>query len=89
MKLKSGCLLREIGDSHVVVVTGVSAVDFRGMVTLQNDTALFMYKLLEAETSVAEIAGKLVERYGITQEHALDTTEKFVGKLREINIIED
>lgn len=89
MKIKSGCLLREIGDSSVVVVTGAAPVDFRGMITLQNDTAVFLYKALESDTSISDVASKLSEKYGITAEHAVKTTEEFVAKLRKVNIIED
>ena len=88
MKIKEGCLLREIGGSYVVVVSGVENVDFRGMITLQNDTAVFLYKALSEETTEEALADKLVEKYGITKAHALETTATFIEKLRGVGIVE-
>ncbi len=88
MKIKDGCLLREIGGSYVVVVSGVESVDFRGMISLQNETAVFMYKALSEEITMEELCGKLVEKYDVTEEHAMKTSQEFVEKLRGVGIIE-
>ncbi len=89
MKIKSGCLLREIGGNYVVVVTGADMVNFRGMITLQNETAVFLYKAFCEDISLNEAAQKLTEEYDVTEEHALKTVEEFISKLREVGIIEE
>ena len=88
MKIKEGCLLREIGGSYVVVVSGVESVDFRGMITLQNETAVFMYKLLLEDITMDQLCKSLINKYGITEDHAKKTSHDFIEKLRGVGIVE-
>ncbi len=89
MKIKKGFVLREIADTIVVVPTGVLLNEFKGVMNL-NETGKFIWELLqENDMTVEEIANKLVEVYGLEKDKALESTVKFIEKLKNVNVFED
>ena len=53
--------MREVAQSHVVVPTGKAALDFSGMMTL-NETGAFLWRQLEAGTTEPELVAALLRR---------------------------
>lgn len=88
MRVKEGFVLREMTEGIVVVPTGKLLGEFKGMIHL-NRTGKFIWELLQNEISMEEIADKLVDQYHIEKEKAMQSTENFLVKLREVNILEE
>ena len=55
-----------------------------------NETGKFIWELLqENDMTVEEIANTLVEVYGLEKDKALESTVKFIEKLKNVNVFED
>ncbi len=90
MKIRKGFVLREIADTIVVVPTGELINEMKGMIHL-NITGKFIWELLEKEDlTIEEIANRLMKEYGaeFDRERAMQSTEKFVQKLKDANVLE-
>ena len=87
MKLKSGFVLKSVGDNHIVVPIGAQTVDFRCMITL-NDTGAFLWKLLETEQTEESLTAALLKEYDVTAERAAADVAAFVANLQDGALLE-
>lgn len=70
-------ILRTVAGKTVVVPIGQAAETFRGMITL-NKSGKFLWDCLAQEQSEESLAKALVEKYGITEERAMEAVKKFL-----------
>lgn len=82
MTIKGSFILREVAGSHVVVPVGSSAVDFNGMITL-NETGAFLWELLSQGSTTEELIQRLTEEYDVTPEAARHDVEVFLQRMRD------
>ena len=88
MKLKSGFVLKTIGDNHIVVPVGAQTVDFRCMITL-NGSGAFLWRLLEAEQTADDLTAALLAEYDVDEEKARRDVDAFIVTLQENNLLEE
>ncbi len=81
MKLKEGFMLKKILDDYIVVPTGNNIVDFAVAVSL-NETGAFLWKQLEEEKTVSELAEALSGEYGVTADQVTGDVEEFIELLK-------
>ena len=86
MKIKDGFILRTVADTHIVVAVGKQSKNFNKMIKL-NDSAAFLWRLLEKERTAQELAGELVAEYGIDMQQALADAEAFAAALKEAGLL--
>ena len=86
MKLNSGFLTHDDGGSKLLVSTGASK--FSGLVR-SNETAGFIIKCLEKETTEAEIVDKMQKKYDGPKEVIEHDVKKIIAQLRKIGAIDD
>lgn len=71
MKIKEGFTLREMCGENIVTAEGIEHINFNKLISL-NSTAAYLWEALSGkEFTVEDMAGLLVERYGIDKELAL------------------
>ena len=87
MKIKQGFVLRQVADATIVVPAGKASLDFNGMITL-NDTAAFLWKLLEEETDEEALLAAMLKEYDVDADTARAGIEKFLGKLKNEGLLE-
>ena len=80
MKIQPGFLLKEVADSFVIVPTGANIVDFSAMITI-NETGAFLWKCLEVDTTVEELAQKLCSEYETDMDTAIADVKEFTDTL--------
>lgn len=80
MKIREGFILRDIAGDTIAMPCG--DMELNGMITL-NPTGAFLWKLLETETTVQELAAALVKEYAIDEATAKSAVEAFVKKLED------
>lgn len=88
MKLKEDYVLQHVAGSWVVVPMGKAAVDFGGMLTL-NETGVTLWKALETGGEVADLARALTAEYDVSMELAEKDAAAFVQKLRAVGCLEE
>ena len=82
MKLKSGFVLKSVGDNHIVVPVGAQTVDFRCMITL-NETGAFLWERLSADTTQETMVDALLAEYEVDRDTAAQCVDAFIEKLKE------
>lgn len=87
MKIKEGFVLRTVAGSNIVVPVGAAALDFNGMITL-NDSGAFLWKVLEQGGDVDAMVNALLGEYDVDAETARKCSEDFVAKLIEAGCLE-
>ena len=82
MKITENYILREIAGEYIVVPTGSAAMDFKGLITL-NDTGVFLWKLLQEDDQTKEsLLDALCEEYEAVREEAKADIEEFLQRIR-------
>lgn len=80
MKLKEQLLLRQVGDSWVVLPFGAANVDFNGMLSL-NDSGALLWKTLEQGGDREALISALLAEYDVDAATAASDVDKFLEKL--------
>ena len=86
LKLDKEYVLRQIGDDYVIVPVGKAALDFNGMITV-NETGAFLWEQLVKGTSKEGLLETLMETYEVTQEEAERDIDEFLEVLHANNIL--
>ncbi len=86
MRIKQGFVLREVAGQAVVIATGEVSKAFHGMIKL-NATGADIWRGLSEGLTDAQIADRLVERYGADGEAAAADVAAFVRDAREAGFL--
>lgn len=81
MRIKDGFLLRQVAGQTVVLPCG-DEMDLNMMITL-NETAAFLWQLLQEETDVEAMVAELLKEYDVDADTAREAVNAFVAKLGE------
>ncbi len=87
MKIKKGFIVRQINNDYVVAAVGEQSKNFNGIIRL-NQSAKFIWDMLECGSSKQDIVHALLENYEIDEKKASEDVEHFIQKLEEAEILE-
>ncbi|MBR1867256.1 MAG: PqqD family protein [Clostridia bacterium] len=87
MKVKSGFVVRAVGDEHIAVPVGDRAKEFHGMIKL-NETAEFLWSFFKDEHTEEEGIKALTETYDVSDEEAKNGVSNFVKMMTEHGFME-
>ncbi len=87
MKISEGYELKEIAGSYVVLPTGAAAVDFNGIITL-NETGVFLWKKLIDGADKQSLCDAICAEYEIDEQTAMTDIEAFLQKLTDNNCLD-
>ncbi|MBQ9604231.1 MAG: PqqD family protein [Firmicutes bacterium] len=88
MKIKDGYLLRTVAGSNIVVPIGEGAIDFSGVITL-NEVGAFLWRALENGADKDELLQKLTAEYEVDDATASADIDAFIARLREASLLDD
>lgn len=88
MKIKSGFVKRNIAGSEIVVPVGKTAMQFNGMITL-NESGAFFWDCLKEETTKEKVVEKVLEVYEVSREKAEEDVSSFIDMLRENALLDE
>ncbi len=88
MRLKKGLMIHKTPDGYIAVATGDAARSFNGMMRL-SETAAFIMRALQTETTPEAVADALVEQYEVTREVALADVENLICRLEKAGMMYD
>jgi hypothetical protein len=86
MEIKLEFVLREIAGDLLLVPAGKTALDFNGMITL-NEVGGEVWKLLPLVADEEELIARLLEEYDVEESVLRQDVEAFLGELRALKII--
>ena len=88
MKIKDGYLLRTVAGSNIVVPIGEGAIDFSGVITL-NEVGAFLWRVLEDGADKAALLKKLTDEYEVDDATASADIDAFIVRLQEASLLDD
>ena len=87
MKIKSDYKLRTIAGEHIVVPTGKEAVNFNGIITL-NNSGKHLFETLQLGATKETLIEKLMDVYEVDQATAQKDVEAFIKILESKNLLD-
>ena len=87
MKLNKNYVLRPLADTWVVLPLGAEAINFNGMLTL-NESGVLLWQALEKGGDLEALADALMAEYIVDRKDALADAEAFLEKLRKVGCVE-
>lgn len=88
MKLKYTFVIREVADEIVAISVDSDPDEFGGIVRLKPGVA-FLFRLLQEETTAADMTKALMEEYDLESARAAEVVEKFLDRMREQGLLEE
>lgn len=88
MKIKDGYILRQVNNEWIVVTVGQAAINFSGLIRL-NETGAFLFDLMLKETNIDTLVKELTNEFDISEEIALRDVNKFIETLKVKNILDE
>lgn len=88
MKIKSGFIMREIAGDYIVVPTGKAAVDFNGLITV-NEVGKFLWDELLNDVDEEKLVNRLLEEYEVDEDTAVLDVKEFIGQLQSSGILDN
>lgn len=88
MKIKSDFMLREVAGYYVVVPVGSGALDFNGVINL-NESGATLWKAMENDTTEEGLVDALMAEYEVDADTAKADVEEFVKKMKDVKLIEE
>lgn len=86
MRIKEGYALRQVGGDFVVIPMD-SNIHFDKMMTL-NETGGFLWGVIEKGAEISDLVSALTEKYDVDAATAEDAANKFVARLKELELVE-
>lgn len=88
MKLKNEMLLREVAGEIIAIPVGKTALNFNGMICL-NEVGAEIWKGLQEEQSKEEILERILQEFEVSREEAAADLEEFLQQLRHNDLLEE
>lgn len=88
MRLKQGFILHEIGNEHMAVATGEAAENFNGLVR-NNETAAYIFELLQNEITRDEIVDAMCQRYDADRSEIAEDVDRMIREIRNAGFMHE
>ena len=87
MKIKKNYVMREVAGQAIVIAIGEESERFKGMINL-NRTGKDVWKYLEKDLDLPEIAKKIAEKYEVDKYTAMQDIESMTDRLYKAGVLE-
>lgn len=86
MKIEKEYILREIAGDYIIVPVGAAALEFNGMITV-NETGAFLWEKLREGTTKEELLHAMLEEYEVSEKEAEADIQEFLQMLQKNKIL--
>ena len=86
MKIEKEYILREIAGDYIIVPVGAAALEFNGMITV-NETGAFLWEKLREGMTREELLHAMLEEYEVSEKEAEADIQEFLQMLQENKIL--
>ncbi len=87
MKTKSDFILQEVAGSFVIMPTGAAAVNFNGMMTV-NEVGALLWKKLSGGATEEELVAAVLSEYDVAEDVAKRDVHAFIGEMERAGVLE-
>ena len=86
MKIEKEYILREIAGDYIIVPVRAAALEFNGMITV-NETGAFLWEKLREGTTKEELLHAMLEEYEVSEKEAEADIQEFSQMLQKNKIL--
>ena len=86
MKIEKEYILREIAGDYIIVPVRATALEFNGMITV-NETGAFLWEKLREGTTKEELLHAMLEEYEVSEKEAEADIQEFLQMLQKNKIL--
>lgn len=86
MRVKEGYILREVAGNFIVIAVGEAALDFNGVITL-NETGAFLWNKMSSDVKEQDLVYAMISEYEIDEATAKRDVLAFVEKLEKAELL--
>ena len=87
MKIKGEYLLREVVGETILVPVGKTALEYNGMIII-NETGALIWKALEQHLTEQETLEKMMDAFEVDIDEASADLQEFLTYLKSVGLIE-
>ncbi len=87
MRINKEFVLREIAGDYIAVPTGKTALDFNGLITM-NEVGVSIWKMLAEDVTLEDIVQGILAEYDVDEDIAREDVQDFIDTLYEKGILE-
>ena len=87
MRINKEFVLREIAGDYIAVPTGKTALDFNGLITM-NEVGVSIWKMLAEDVTLEDIVQGILAEYDVDEDIAREDVQDFIDTLYEKRILE-
>ena len=86
MKIDRNFVLREIAGEYIIIPTGKTALEFNGLITV-NEIGMELWKMLQNEVTFDDLLKGIMEEYDVDEEVAKEDIRDCLDKLIDGGIL--
>ena len=86
MKIDRNFVLREIAGEYIIIPTGKTALEFNGLITV-NEIGMELWKMLQNEVTFEDLLNGIMEEYDVDEDVAKEDIQDFLDKLSNGGIL--
>ena len=86
MKVSDEFILRNVAGDNLLIPTGSSALDVKGLILL-SESGVLLYNKLENGCTKEELVAALTAEYAVSDDEAARDTEAFLNQMRQLNML--
>ena len=88
MKIDRNFVLREIAGEYIIIPTGKTALEFNGLITV-NEIGMELWKMLQNEVTFDDLLKGIMEEYDVDDNQAEKDVVSFINLLKDNNLLEE
>lgn len=87
MQIKKDFVLREIAGEYIIIPTGSTALEFNGLITV-NEVGVLLWKMLQEEVTLEQLVQGVMAEYEVEEEVVTEDIQEFLDTLMQGGILE-
>lgn len=80
MRINKEYVLREIAGDYIIIPIGSTALEFNGLITV-NEVGVTLWKMLQEEVSLDDLVQGILAEYDVKEEVAREDIQDFLDEL--------
>lgn len=80
MRVKKDFILREIAGDYIIIPTGKTALDFNGLITV-NEVGASLWNMLQKEVTLEDLVQGILDEYDVEESVAREDIQEFLEAL--------
>lgn len=86
MKVSDEFILRNVAGDNLLIPTGSSALDVKGLILL-SESGVLLYNKLKNGCTKEELVEALTAEYAVSEDEAARDTEAFLDQMRQLKML--